>query len=319
VRLRALVMASAGKFADAEPVLRAIREQTDRPDPQVDQALARIYLETFDFGHAERAIDRWIRDAPADARPYLWRTEIWRRSDTDAANLLRDYNEALRRNPNLDEARLGVANALLKEQRFAEAAEAFDRYLERKPNDPAGYLGAGRTAQVQGDFNAAIHYLDRAVELAPDDPEILLARTAIDLRRGNAAAALPLLDRARRADPFDPEICYRRAIALSQLGRADEAKAEQARAQELKNDKARMEQIRKGLVSTPDDRSVQAEAARWLADHGHADEAVRWAKRVLSAEPDHPGMNRLMADYYDHQGNQGLANFYRAAARSKEK
>jgi predicted Zn-dependent protease len=319
VRLRALVLVTVGKFGEAEPVLRAIQAQTKRPDPQLDRALARIYLETFDFGRAEQAIDRWITDAPAAATPYLWRTEIWRRSSSDSSNLLRDYNEALRRDPNLDEARLGVANAMLKEQRFAEAAEAFDLYLARKPKDPAGYLGAGRTALMQGDFNAAIRHIDRAVELAPDDPEILLARTAIDLRRGNATAALPLLDRAQRADPHDPEISYRRALALNQLGRTAEAKAEQARAQELRNDKARLEQVRKGLVASPNDRSLQSEAARWLAEHGHGDEAVRWAKRVLSAEPDHPGMNRLMADYYEHQGNPGLANFYRAAARSKAK
>jgi tetratricopeptide (TPR) repeat protein len=317
VRQRALMLVAVGRIGEAAPVLRTIQAQSNGPDPEVDQALARIYLETFDFGRAAKAIDRWIHDAPADARPYLWRTEIWRHSDPNSANLLRDYTEALRRNPNLDEARLGVANALYKLQRYPEAADAFDAYLAHKPNDPAAHLGAGRTALIQGDFNTAIRHLDRAVELAPLDLEILLERAAVDLRRGNARGALTLLDRARRADPYDSEACYRRALALGQLGRTTEAKAEQARAQELKSDNERMDQIRKGLLAVPNDRSLQSQAARWLAEHGHFEEAVAWAKRVLGAEPDHPAMNRLMADYYERQGNPGLANFYRAAGRSK--
>ena len=48
--------------------------------------------------------------------------------------------------------------------------------------------------------------------------------------------------------------------------------------------------------------------------HGHEEEAIDWAKLVLAAEPSHPAMNRLLADYYRRRGQLGLANFHEALA-----
>ena len=43
-------------------------------------------------------------------------------------------------------------------------------------------------------------------------------------------------------------------------------------------------------------------------------EAIEWAELVLAAEPSHPAMNRLLADYYRKSGQVGLANFHEALA-----
>src|SRR5262249_7016806 len=78
----------------------------------------------------------------------------------------------------------------------------------------------------------------------------------------------------------------------------------------LKREESRFAEIRSELLRKPLDPQLRSEAARWLMDHGHADEAVEWANLVLRSDPSHPAMNRLLADYYRQRGQLGLANFY---------
>jgi tetratricopeptide (TPR) repeat protein len=316
-RVRALILARARRYDQAEPVLLRIWSGAHRPDTDVDQALARIYLETFRFGAAGEVISQWMRDAPADPKPYLWRTEITRRTDASPAALIRDFQAALDREPELAEARLGLAEALRKDHRFAEAASAYAEYIARKPDDPAGHLGAARAAVEEGNEASAERHIDRALVLKPDDPEALIVRAGIDLRQGKPIAALKRLDRAIEIDPHEHEPHYRRSLVLARLGRKEEARDEQETAERLRRDNARLTEIREGLIHSPNDLRLQAEAARWLIEHGHGEEGIRWAQQVLRQQADDPTMNRLMAEYYDKLNKPGLANFYKSQARKE--
>ena len=60
---------------------------------------------------------------------------------------------------------------------------------------------------------------------------------------------------------------------------------------------------------------LRSAAAQWLMTHGHEQEAIDWANLVLAADPSHPGMNRLLADYYRKSGQIGLADLHEARAR----
>ena len=47
------------------------------------------------------------------------------------------------------------------------------------------------------------------------------------------------------------------------------------------------------------------------------EKSLRWTEKILRERPQHPETNRLLADYYEKQGNRGLANFYRVQAGEK--
>lgn len=311
-RLRAVMLALSGRYADAEPVLRDALNAGES-DPLLDEALAKIYLETYDLHRAGLVLSRWKLDAPDDPKPHLWRAELDVRAN-DPAAALADYREALKRDPNSPRARSGLADGLRLAHRNAEAAEAYAASLRLQPDDPAAHLGAGRNAAALGNAAAALRHLTRAAALAPKDPEAQRALADLLTRQGDFRAALDHLDRAVALDPYDLEARHSRGLVLSRLGRLDEAKADQARAAKLRADLGGLMTAQAAVVRSPHDRNAQLTITRWMFAHGKPSEGVRWAESILLAAPGQPDACRLLADHYSLSGQPGLANFYRAQA-----
>jgi tetratricopeptide (TPR) repeat protein len=317
-RFDAIVKASLGNFAEAEPVLARLFLEADGPDPEVDEALARCYLQTYQLHKAGTVLERWMRDAPRDGRPYLWQTEIDNRIAIDSFSPHEEhYRAALERDPNLDKARLGLADLLRRAQRGEESAREYDRYLARNPNDVTALVGAARNAGNRGDEPAQVRYLERALAIAPDNSEALKERAAIEQHHGDYRAALERFDRALKVNPFDEELLYKRSFALDRLGRRAEANADRKRLNKLKEEQAEVLKTRDALLHNPNDIRLRLDVARWMFDHGREDEALRWTKHVLELDPKYAPANALLADYYQRKGDVGLANFYRLQVPSE--
>jgi tetratricopeptide (TPR) repeat protein len=313
-RLWGLVYARAGRTDDALTLLRRAWDQPEgkahRPDPEVAETLARILMQRFELSDAIAVLDRWDREVPTDPRPLLMRVEIDRRIGVDRREIMGRFQRALRRDPTRDEARLGLAEMLYIEAQYAESAELYATYAARHPDDPAGHIGVAITARAQGQMDQAVAALDRVLALDPDDTLALKERASIDLLRGHVDEGLRRLDRAITADPFDPEVRYKRSVALALLGRRDEAAAERHRSEQLRREHGEMEQMTDRLLDHPNDNALRCRAARWMIEHGRAEEGAQWARMVLRDQPNHSEANLLLADYHRTRGELGLANFY---------
>jgi tetratricopeptide (TPR) repeat protein len=251
-----------------------------------------------------------MRDWPADARAYFLQTQVELRDQSPLETILKHYRAALDRDPNLDQARLELANLLRKSHRNADAMAEYTIYLGRKPDNPLGHLGAGQNAMDLGDLAQGIHHLEQAESLAPRDSVILGARATLEISRKRFDAALDYLDRAVEVDPFDLSNRYQRMLVLTQQGKTSLADAERQTLNRLRNDEETFAKISQQLKHRPLDLHLRSQAARWLMDHGHQAEAVEWAKLVLRSSPSDREMNRLLADHYRQQGMTGLANFH---------
>jgi tetratricopeptide (TPR) repeat protein len=314
-RLRGLLLArSNNQMSEAELLLRQAFDGSREPDAEVAEALARLYLGTFQLGAAAAVLDRWSREVPGDARPYLLQIEIDTRTQAARGVLLARYHAALERDPSLDQARFGLAELLRMNHRNAEAAQEYALFLVHKPDDHLGYARAGQNALDMGDIAEAARLLDHSLALAPHDALVLAACGELELRRGNFDAALEYFDEAVKADPFHYGNRYQRTLILARLGKKVEAEAERQAAERLKNDHTRLSQIQHDLLDKPLDPNLRSEAASWLMEHGHEDEAIEWANLVLGTDPSHPATNRLLADYYRKRGQLGLANFHETHA-----
>jgi tetratricopeptide (TPR) repeat protein len=296
--------------------LRQAFEEARGPDPQLSTALARVYLKTFDLVRAAVVLDRWARETPHDPKPHLWRAEVDSRTEGAPDAVLNDYREALKRDPRLARARLGLADELRKAHCNAEAAAEYDAYLALKPDDPAAHLGAGQNWLEMGDEAAATRHLERALTLDSQNASVLKQFAEVDLSRGDFVAALTHLDRAIALDPHDLAVRHRRRLTLAWLERTDDAKAEEAALKRLRADLDRLNEARARLAISPHDRGAQTEIARWMIEHGQEREGVRWAEHVLRGQPGDPDASRLLADFHRRRGNTGLANFYGLHASS---
>ena len=311
-RFHAIVLSRVGRYAEAEPLLLQALTAARRPDPEVEEALARVYLRTYRLTQAAAMIDRWRRDSPRDATPYVWLIEIDRRVHVDDLGVQElHYRAALDRNPLLDKTRLGLADLLRTANRNAEAKAEYARYLARHPDDPAALSGAGQVALAEGDDGTAADLLGRALEHAPGDPTALRAMATIELRHGNPERAMQRLDRAVRADPYDAETRHARSLALARVGRASEAEDERRARDRLKAEQAQLLKTRDKLMVDPNNNDLRADVAAWMFAHGRDEEAIQWAQNVLAVAPDHPLAVRLLADYHQRRGEFGKANAYR--------
>jgi len=314
-RLRGLLLARTNETTEAETLLRQEIDSAGKPDPEVAEALARIYMGTFRLIAAQEVLDRWARAVPDDPRPLLLQADIDIRNKANPEVVIARYRAALSRNPHLDRARFGLAEQLRSNHQFAEALNEYTAYLGQRPDDPLGYLGAGQAALEDGNESEAVRLLDRALALAPADPVALAARATVEFRHARFESALHYLDLALKSDPFDRANRNQRMLTLSRLGRRAEAEIERGALERLQRDQEQFAQIIGDLRAKPLDQDLRTQAACWLMKHGHEDEAVDWANLVLKSDPSHPILNHLLADYYRKQGQPGLANLHEARAR----
>ena len=314
VVLRAVILARGGKLDEAEPVLSREFREAAVLDPEVAEGLTRIYLSTFRLPAAGAVLDRWVKDAPDDARPYLYRIEVDQRTDVEPAVQISHYRMALKRDPGLDKARLGLADKLRDAQRTEEALAEYEAYLKRKPKSVEAHVGAGEAALRKGDLAAAVSHFDAALALNPREPVALRELALIDMRANRFARARDRLKTVVEVDAYDPEVRLSYARALKMSGDEAGAKGQMDVLERLRKDHAEMADLRKKLVLDGKNLDLRIDAARWLLDHGHEAEGLEWTALVLREHPNHPRTCALLADYYRRTGNVGLANFYKLSA-----
>ena len=317
-RLHAVALARIGRYAEAEPILVGLYLGRSEPDALVDEALARLYLMTYRLKPGRRSDSTMDSRRPEDGRPFLWLTEFDRRMEVDNSDALEThYRAALARDPELDAARLGLAETLRKTHRNTEAAQEYDRYLDRHPDDAAALAGAGCNWIERNEPAKAIGCLDRALALKPRDAAALKGRAELDISGGDPKRAKARLDLALEVDPFDTEALYSRSRIKSVLGDPEGAEHDLALFKRYKNDHAELLKLRGLLMENPGNNELRARVAAWMLAHGRESDGLGWARAVLASDPDHAAANLILADYYSKQPSEaGLANYYRLRATS---
>lgn len=317
-RQRGIVLSQLGQYRAAEPLLRKVfvaHVSGSPPDLEVDEALARCYLETFQLRAADEVIKRWMTDDPQSARATFWKAEVLRhKANVDQDELITLYEQVLRFDPGHDKARLALAELYLKTHRSELAEREYTSYVQRHPDDAEACLGLGQITAEQGKDEKAIQLLEHAARLAPKDDRPLVERGKLEIHHGRLKEAMEFFDRAVQMDFTEPEVHYQRSLLLTQLGRTGEAKQEQMETARLRQEKDELAALLKDLLRFPDDVQLQFKAARWLFDRGHPEEGRRWAEKILNEHPRHAEASQLLAGYYERIGNPGLANFYRMQA-----
>jgi Flp pilus assembly protein TadD len=183
----AIVLAQAGKYAEAETLLESARRiQPD--DPELQHQLGMIYVRT---GRSTEG--QVLLLSAAEARP----NEALYWSNLAAAYLSVEMSEqaidAARRAvtllPGYSEAWQNLAFGLRDLGRHAEAVDAFERAEAAGALAPASLASWGESYGLVGRFPDAERLVRRALDLAPGDPAILtlLGWVLVELHQADAA------------------------------------------------------------------------------------------------------------------------------------
>lgn len=177
----------------------------------------------------------------------LGRSQVARDQSAEAVPALR---EALQIDPNYVPARSTLAEAMLKEGLFEDAAREYTMVLEIDPGRAAAHYGLGRVYGEKGDVQKALEHYHEACRLFPNYGAAHYALALVLRKHGDSAAAdleLGAYERNKTVlppenDPLRREVAelnagalphIRRAAELEQAGKLEDAVTEHVQALQI--------------------------------------------------------------------------------------
>lgn len=160
-----------------------------------------------------RLAEEWTRLQPEDADGWIWQAL--------AASMQGDFiaeedawRNATRRAPGTTVAELGVAGALLRQQRFAEAREAAAVLVAARPESAAGWSLLGQAHHGSGGVGEAETAYRKALALDPWEMSAHLGLVSLAGQRGDHRATVEGWSRLVRLYPSRPDLRWRLVEAL---------------------------------------------------------------------------------------------------------
>lgn len=266
--------------------------------------IARELKSGVTIAEGERSSDNHAEQPDVDALIMrAWVLQFRGPSRESLAGELALFEEALRREPDLQPAMVGVAMALTTavlnsladdpQHNIERASELLDRAQEKSPNAYQVYYWKGMLATARGDYEGALRSLSKSIDLNPSATYGHSQIAEVLTRLGRPKEGLDYIQYAMRLSPKDPEIGSFYVIA----GEAE---------LELHHDDAAAEWFRRAIAAQPRNPSGYLYLAATFAlmgDKGNA--GASWEQfRSLSAPP---ARDQLIARLRSDVGIQKLS------------
>jgi tetratricopeptide (TPR) repeat protein len=264
--LLALVQASSGRCADAEPVLS---KTTDTVEPALRRlmglALARCRSAAGRLDDAAAILNGLRAADPSDAdvlyetarlQMRAWNETIKQLYEKNPssfrvnqlsgeiletqgqyAEAAEEYRKAIGKNPSALNLHFQLARALMNSSHEPEtldqALKEIEAELALNPSDAVAVYQAARILQVRERGAEAATRYEEALKLRPDFVEALCALGTLRNEEKRSAEAIPLLEKAVQLAPSSEAGHYALMMAYRNTARMDDAKREKARLDEL--------------------------------------------------------------------------------------
>jgi len=164
--------------------------------------------------------------------------------------------------------------------RWAKAEAAYRTALRLNPRFAQAYVNLADLYRSGGEDDKCREVLREALEVSPDLPEAHHALGLLLVREKKLPAALHALARAAELRPENPRFAYVYGIALNTAGRGGEGLAVLERAQ----------------ARHPGNREILRALATINRDCRRLDDAIRWARKLVSVAPNDPSAGQLLRE-----------------------
>ncbi len=262
------------------------------------ESLTRGYMRRYRLGLARRCLDRWQQLQP-DNPQMLYLDGLFHLDYAHATSAaVASYGRAVELDPDHEEARLGLAVALLTSKDFAKAAEHFERLRQVQPDNDRVRVGLAECRDGLGDIDEAVRLVDDVLARKPDFPAALSLRGQLAYRQQQFSEAAVWLRQAIRRNPADHRARYNLALSLEQTGQVEESQEHMRLFQQMQQDLARFNEIvTNEIAKRPTDPALHCELGQILLRAGQRDEGMRWLQGALQLDPSYAPAQRAIADY----------------------
>jgi tetratricopeptide (TPR) repeat protein len=314
---RMLIKVQLGEVGESEEYLLSCVEGDHEDAALILEALIEGYQRSFKVSIAELCANILVQRQPDNPFAYLCRGELHDHGLSVQPAIV-DYQKALELDPDLDRARIRLAENLIHTKRVPEALPHFEHLHAKHPEDLRVRVGLAECYADGGDLAEARDLLDAVLaEMASDDPRAFEAMT-------QRAKIATLLDQ-----PADAEKWSRRALAvvsdsqenlftlyrsLDLLGRHDEARDYEAKWRSGDDEARRIEMLLGRIAENPGDPSPRHEIGIFHLRQGRDNLGLTWLVSALQAEPLYRPTLLALADYYEKKGDEVRVKEFRRRA-----
>ncbi len=266
--------------------------------PMLLESLTRGYLRQYRLDKARHCLDRWRQLQPD--HPQASYLEGLLRFDYlhDRSGAAENFRRALQRDPDHEEARLGLAVALLGGKEYSPAAEHLKYLRQCQPDNVRVQVGLAECLDGLGETAEAIQLVDEVLAREPKSVAALSLRGQLAFKEGQWAEAESWLRQTLQFNPMDHRAHYSLILCLERNGREEEARQEQRQLKQREEDVALFNEIvTKDIAQHPNDPALHCTAGQILLRSGQREEGIRWLQRALVLDPKYVPARQALADF----------------------
>lgn len=301
---RICLRAARGEPDSVANYCRAKVEQNDPDSPLLLEALAQGYSHSYRPRQAEIMLGIWLEREPDNPQALFLQGQIYELEGRPQSDAIRAYRAALTADPNLNEARLQLCDALMNLGSFDEAQPHLEFLRSRLPDNPKVLVYLARVLDRQGHADEAERILDGVLARQPLYAPALLERGRLALRAGQYAEAEKYLRQAVQQDPGDYQAHDRLAFCLERNGKEAEADKEREHIKQMEKDLMEIQEIARGrLEQNPHDADLHYQIGMISMRAGAVPEGLRWLNSALKEDPNHQGAHKALMEHYQRMGD----------------
>jgi tetratricopeptide (TPR) repeat protein len=290
---------------DVDSVADLCRKYVEQEHPEaalVLEAVTRGYLQQYRLPEARGCLNRWLQLQPENPQALCLRGQLQLDYEHAQPEAVESYRRAVQLDPEHEEARVGLATALLQTKKYAEAVEHLE-YLRRcQPDNLRVQVGLAECRRSLGDAGAALRQVEPVLAQHPQYAQALALRGQLALDADQSEEAESWLRQSLAQDPRDYQANYNLILCLYRNGKGDEALRREEVLKRRDEDLKRFsEVVTHDMAQRPHDPALHTTLGQLLLRSGYEEEGVRWLQSALRQDPDYAPARQALKEHYQKE------------------
>jgi tetratricopeptide (TPR) repeat protein len=273
-------------------------EQDHPGTPLLLEALTRGYLRQYRLIEARACLNRWFQSEPNNPQALCLDGQFHLDYAQARGAAETSFRRAVEIDPEHEDARLGLAVALLYAKDYSEAAEHLEYLRKRQPENYKVQVELAECWNSQDRVNEATQLVEAVLAKQPQFPPALSLRGRLAFKEEQYAEAETWLRQSVAGNPSDHLARYTLVQCLRQNGKQEEAEEKWQQVLQMEEDLKRFNEIvTRDMLQRPRDPALHCTLGQLLLRGGHLEEGLRWLQSALRLDPGYAPAREALNEY----------------------